>query len=153
MTLIAYLTLSSDVHGWQYMLTLGSLPLLVVFVGYLSMDESPRYLAMHGDREQARRVLERAAEKKKVILDQGEIESEELAKDTPRWESVQLLFSVRWRQTTLLIWMLWFANAFCYYGVVVTTSRFSQVQGQNNSTCVGNNPFLGQDYVNLVGSR
>lgn len=43
--------------GWRYMLGLAMVPSLIMFFGFLSLPESPRWLAQKGRKEQAARVL------------------------------------------------------------------------------------------------
>ena len=54
--LVSYLVgyLLSQGEGWRWMLGLGALPGLVLFVGMLPLPESPRWLAGLGRTEEAR---------------------------------------------------------------------------------------------------
>lgn len=47
----------AETANWRWMLGLGALPGLVLFVGMLPLPESPRWLAGYGRTEDARRVL------------------------------------------------------------------------------------------------
>ena len=57
--LVSYLVgyVLSEGAGWRWMLGLGALPGLVLFVGMLPLPESPRWLAGHGRTEAARHAL------------------------------------------------------------------------------------------------
>ena len=50
------------------------------------------------------------------------------------------LLSKEHRKTTLILWFIWFANAFSYYGIVLLTTEMFQI----GSPCKGklNNLFL-----------
>lgn len=45
--------------GWRFMLGLAGLPSLMMFVGFLFVPESPRWLVFHGQSMKARRVLQK----------------------------------------------------------------------------------------------
>lgn len=60
--LVSYLVGYGLAHagdGWRWMLGLGALPGVVLFVGMLTLPESPRWLAGHGRTEEARETLRR----------------------------------------------------------------------------------------------
>ena len=44
--------------GWRFMLGLAAIPSIVMYLGFLQLPESPRWLAMQGKTEEAREVLE-----------------------------------------------------------------------------------------------
>lgn len=45
------------------------------------------------------------------------------------------LFTADLRMTTLLLWFIWFANTFCYYGIVLVTTELLGIQ--DNNICDG----------------
>jgi SP family galactose:H+ symporter-like MFS transporter len=58
--LVSYLVgfaLASTVEGWRWMLGIGALPGVILWVGMLFLPESPRWLAGHGRTEDAGAVL------------------------------------------------------------------------------------------------
>ncbi|GMH69406.1 hypothetical protein TL16_g05150 [Triparma laevis f. inornata] len=46
-------------EGWRWMLGLGAVPSVIMFIGFLGMPESPRWLVMTGRREEAVSVLKK----------------------------------------------------------------------------------------------
>ncbi|HET9146607.1 MAG TPA: sugar porter family MFS transporter [Acetobacteraceae bacterium] len=58
--LVSYIVgflLSHAGNGWRWMLGLGSLPGIILFIGMVLLPESPRWLMGHGRAEQAERAL------------------------------------------------------------------------------------------------
>ena len=55
-----FATLHIEDWNWRWMLGIGALPSFVFFILLFTVPESPRWLAMHGRPEVARRVLSRA---------------------------------------------------------------------------------------------
>ena len=57
--------------GWRFMLGLAGVPSFLMFIGFLCMPESPRWLVFHGKSNKAKQVLE-------MIRPHSEVESEHL---------------------------------------------------------------------------
>jgi len=45
------------------------------------------------------------------------------------------LFTKELRVTTCFLWIIWFADTFCYYGIVLLTTELLDIQGE--ATCQG----------------
>ncbi|KAF2872380.1 general substrate transporter [Massariosphaeria phaeospora] len=60
--MVAYIVgwlFSTRIHGWRWMVGLGALPAAIQFLVLWGMPETPRWLVKAGQKEQARRVLDR----------------------------------------------------------------------------------------------
>jgi SP family myo-inositol transporter-like MFS transporter 13 len=53
--------------GWRFMLGLAAIPSIVMYLGFLQLPESPRWLAMQGKTEEAREVLETMRESPAIV--------------------------------------------------------------------------------------
>lgn len=120
--------------GWRWLLGLSSVPLLVLLVFYPFVPESPRYLAAKGKAEEALEVLKKVAHVNQKSLPVGQLYQEnaiavqEVGRKDLVNEAVRLikaLFSSSMIRSTLLLWLVFFANAFTYYGLVLLTTQLS----------------------------
>uniref|UniRef100_A0A3Q3AF91 Synaptic vesicle 2-related protein-like n=1 Tax=Kryptolebias marmoratus TaxID=37003 RepID=A0A3Q3AF91_KRYMA len=103
--------------GWRWLLGLSAVPvgLFVCFCFWL--PESPRFDVLSGRREKALATLTRVAAENGKTMPQGTL-TEYKQNDRGR---VKDLFTSQYWKTTLL-----FANAFCYYGIVLLTTELFQ---------------------------
>lgn len=67
--------------GWRYMLGLAAVPGVIQFLGFFYLPESPRWLAMQGYEEEARRVLMRIRGHDDVEEEMKEIRESEANKE------------------------------------------------------------------------
>jgi SP family sugar:H+ symporter-like MFS transporter len=86
---------------WRWMLGLAVIPSLVLLVGMITMPETPRWLAMHGRDDEARRILCRLRARDDDTVDEelremSKIEEEEggLRKLTERWLRPALVVAI-----------------------------------------------------------
>ena len=96
--------------GWQAMFMLGGLPLLLVPFSF-AMPESPRWLARRGRNEEARKSLEKLG---------GRPVSEDVGAETEpaKQASIGMLFSPKYRRTTVVVALLWFLTSLVSFGLV-----------------------------------
>lgn len=110
---IAFLIIPRFEDGWKIAFFIGFLPAFYVLYLRRSIPESPRYLAAVGKIEEAKDVtrwLEREAA----------VEPVELVVDTqPQREkiSIKKLWIGKFVRRTLMLWILWFAMVYSYYGI------------------------------------
>ncbi|MCD7458834.1 Organic cation/carnitine transporter 7 [Datura stramonium] len=143
--------------GWRWLLGFSALPSSLLLLFYGVTLESPRYLCMKGRKTEALVILEKIARMngrtlpRGILVSDSQIELDELSVsedkellspsasgDVPlgQVESSQggisllvTLLSPELAKSTILLWMVFFGNAFSYYGLVLLTTELSG--GQN----------------------
>ncbi|CAN6485671.1 unnamed protein product [Victoria cruziana] len=149
--------------GWRWLLALSSIPSIILLLFYSVVPESPRYLCMRGRIADAFHILEKIAVINKKQLPSGilisdhiiehelqtcqtedahllsvtKLEGKDLEKAGSQLGALASLSSLLSRKlirTTLLIWMVFFAHAFSYYGLVLLTTELSST----SRNCVPN---------------
>ncbi|XP_072228190.1 synaptic vesicle 2-related protein-like [Leuresthes tenuis] len=108
--------------GWRWLLGLSTLPVAIFVCFCFWLPESPRFDVLTGRREKAMATLTRIAKENGKAMPQGALID---YKQTERGQ-IKDLFSPQYRRTTLLLWFIWFANAFSYYGIVLLTTELFQ---------------------------
>ncbi|XP_022143369.1 organic cation/carnitine transporter 7 isoform X2 [Momordica charantia] len=145
--------------GWRWLLALSSFPSFLLLLFYRSTPESPRYLCLQGRTSEAAIILEKIARINQTDLppgvlvsghsydfDERSIPFEDVRLLSPRQTKVGTsqatesymvglspLFKLLSRElivSTLLLWVVFFGNAFSYYGLVLLTSELT-----GNSRC------------------
>ncbi|KAI3510516.1 hypothetical protein L1887_17573 [Cichorium endivia] len=145
--------------GWRWLLAFSSLPSSLLLVFYRVVPESPRYLCLKGRTSEALRILEKVAKTNGKTLPAGilvsdhevelnpksmESESAHLLSDNNYTDekpevidhsksnesTLAMLFSPELIKPTLLLWVVFFGNAFSYYGLVLLTTELHN--GANN---------------------
>ncbi|XP_027908096.1 organic cation/carnitine transporter 7 isoform X2 [Vigna unguiculata] len=140
--------------GWRWLLALSSLPTSFLLLFYKVTPESPRYLCLKGRKAEAIEVLEKIARVNGRELPSGnlvsdhEIElqqidnpSEDARLLSPRTNeikhpsgmdsnlggisSLSVLLSPKLARSTVLLWAVFFGNAFSYYGLVLLTTELN----------------------------
>ncbi|KAH8481388.1 hypothetical protein H0E87_029033 [Populus deltoides] len=143
--------------NWRWLLAFSSLPSIAQLFFYWIVPESPRYLSMKGRITEAHNILEKIAQLNQSKLPPGMLVSDSTigldeesapSKYTPLLSSTRklvsdfksgfssfvMLFSSKLIRTTLLLWLLFFGNAFSYYGIILLTSELSSEEGKCAST-------------------
>ncbi|XP_073064901.1 organic cation/carnitine transporter 7 [Primulina eburnea] len=146
--------------GWRWLLALSALPSMILLLFYCFTPESPRYLCMKGRKTDALAILEKMARvngrklpsgvlvsDKHIELDEKLDELEDTKLISPRENdsanhkymgSRKSVISLLWMllspelvRSTLLLWMVFFGNAFTYYGLVLLTTELNS----NHDNC------------------
>lgn len=93
--LVAQLGITDNV--WRWMLGLEILPATCFFFLLMLVPESPRFLALNGQKDKAKQVLEQLHGKEQMLVELAEIENNKTKKEESIWQSVQHLFSKKMR--------------------------------------------------------
>uniref|UniRef100_A0A8C6M6F7 Synaptic vesicle 2-related protein n=1 Tax=Nothobranchius furzeri TaxID=105023 RepID=A0A8C6M6F7_NOTFU len=108
--------------GWRWLLGLSTIPLFIFAILCYWLPESARYDVLTGNQEKALATLKRIATENGAPMPLGKLIA---ARQEDRGK-IQDLFSSHFRCTTVLLWFIWFANAFSYYGLVLLTTELFQ---------------------------
>jgi MFS transporter, putative metabolite:H+ symporter len=100
---------------WRTAFLIGALPAFYVFVLRRALPESPRYLMTRGRSAEAEAIL-RSVETASGLAHGPAIEPESI---TAGRASIRDLFGVGIARRTTMLWILWFAMAFSYYGIFI----------------------------------
>uniref|UniRef100_A0A8C7VK39 Synaptic vesicle 2-related protein n=1 Tax=Oncorhynchus mykiss TaxID=8022 RepID=A0A8C7VK39_ONCMY len=111
--------------GWRWLLGLSTIPLFIFAILSFWLPESARYDVLTGNQEKALTTLKRIAKENGVPMPLGKLIA---ARQEDRGK-FQDLFSPHFRWTTILLWFIWFSNAFAYYGLVLLTTELFQEGG------------------------
>ncbi|KAK1328432.1 hypothetical protein QTO34_012005, partial [Cnephaeus nilssonii] len=108
--------------GWRWLLLLSAVPLLIFAVLCFWLPESARYDVLSGNQEKAIATLKRIATENGAPMPLGKLI---ISRQEDRGK-LRDLFTPHFRWTTLLLWFIWFSNAFSYYGLVLLTTELFQ---------------------------
>ncbi|KAH8237052.1 hypothetical protein KR038_003415 [Drosophila bunnanda] len=133
-------------YGWRGLLGLSATPLLLFTLLSPWLSESARYYSSNGHSDKAIRVLEQIAHNNKRHMLMGRLIADEEPSST---ESFRSLLSPSLYSTTLLLWFIWLASAFCYYGLVLVTTELLVARNKENNPneCV---TFMTSDFMDLL---
>ncbi|KAH8291010.1 hypothetical protein KR054_007676 [Drosophila jambulina] len=133
-------------YGWRGLLGLSATPLLLFTLLSPWLSESARYYSSNGHSDKAIRVLEQIAHNNKRHMLMGRLIADEEPNST---ESFRSLLSPSLYRTTLLLWFIWLASAFCYYGLVLVTTELLVARNKENNPneCV---TFMTSDFMDLL---
>lgn len=110
--IISYKLIPLFENGWKIAFFIGFLPALYVFYLRRSIPESPRYLLSSGQKDKALEVV-RWMEKESGQPAAELAPRTDLTKPAPK----PRLWSSRYARRTIMLWILWFAMVYSYYGI------------------------------------
>ncbi|XP_065106201.1 synaptic vesicle 2-related protein-like [Paramisgurnus dabryanus] len=108
--------------GWKWLLALSAFPLLVFAASCCWLPESARFDVLRGREDKALKTLKNIAAANGSCMPKGRL----VANIQGNRGRIRDLFIPEYRKTTLLIWFIWFCNAFSYYGLVLLTTELFQ---------------------------
>ncbi|XP_040014005.1 synaptic vesicle 2-related protein-like [Xiphias gladius] len=108
--------------GWRWLLGLSTLPMAIFVCFCFWLPESPRFNMLKGQREKAMATLTRIAKGNGKTMPKGKM----VAYKQNDCGQIKDLFTPQYWRTTLLLWFVWFAYAFSYYGIVLLTTVMFQ---------------------------
>jgi hypothetical protein len=149
------------VLGWRWLIALSSSPCLILLIFYGVTPESPRYLCSRGRTADAKFILERIARMNNMSLPYGILVPQKLSDNGADVDTIlplitsqdsdatemcistksssinafRTLVSRSLIRSTLLLWFVYFAFSFAYYGIVLLTSELSN--GERKCVPVG----------------
>ncbi|XP_077944622.1 synaptic vesicle 2-related protein [Gasterosteus aculeatus] len=141
--------------GWRWLLALSTAPMAVFVCFGFWLPESARFNLLAGKTEKAMATLAHIAKENGKPVPRGKL----IAHKRKGGGRIKALFSPQYRRTTLLLWFIWFANAFAYYGIILLTTELLQAghlcemkQGTDNEqSCSLDCKYLtSADYKNLL---
>ncbi|XP_051887817.1 synaptic vesicle 2-related protein isoform X1 [Pristis pectinata] len=122
--------------GWRWLLILSAVPLMIFAILCFWLPESARYDVLSGNQEKALATLKRIATENGAPMPLGKLI---VARQEDRGR-IQDLFTPEFRMTTILLWFIWFSNAFSYYGLVLLTTELFQEGDVCSMTAGGRKP-------------
>ncbi|XP_069028961.1 synaptic vesicle 2-related protein-like [Embiotoca jacksoni] len=108
--------------GWRWLLGLSTIPVAIFVCFSFWLPESPRFDVLTGRIEKATATLRRMAKENGKDMPRGKM----VAYKQNERGRIKELFSHQYWRTSLLLWFIWFANAFSYYGIVLLTTELFQ---------------------------
>ncbi|CAH1393430.1 unnamed protein product [Nezara viridula] len=146
--------------GRQWLLFLSTAPILAFTFISSFLPESARYHVASGEPEKALETLQRIASENNKPMPTGRLVVDDAAVQEKQGRALDLLIP-QLRRTSVLLWVIWTACAFCYYGVVLMTTGLiikshgqCQINDDPNATisnCMADCTNLNtQDYMDLL---
>ncbi len=114
------------VFPWRAAFAAGAVPALYVFILRRSLPESPRHLVAHGRLDEAEAVLRRVESASGVAP--GPPLSAGAAPPGARARLLDL-FGPSLKRRTAMLWILWFAMTYSYYGIFIWLPTLLVKQG------------------------
>lgn len=166
--------------GWRWLLAFSSVPSSLLLLCYSFTIESPRYLCAKGRREEALLILEKisringtklppgmlvsdrevaveancsASEDRHLLSPKAadeSVKSKSVQPATGWFSSLTMLLSPELARSTLLLWTVFFGNAFSYYGLVLLTTQLNSGKNKCFTSGVQSETPEGVNYQDVL---
>ncbi|XP_031092814.1 organic cation/carnitine transporter 7 isoform X1 [Ipomoea triloba] len=165
--------------GWRWLLAFSSVPSSLLLLCYSFTIESPRYLCAKGRRDEALVILEKisringaklppgmlvsdrevavegngsASEDRHLLSPKAEesVKSKPVEPATGWFSSLVMLLSPELAKSTLLLWTVFFGNAFSYYGLVLLTTQLNSSKNKCAASGVQSDAHEGVNYQDVL---
>jgi MFS family permease len=137
-------------YGWRALLGFSAVPLILFTFACKWLPESPRFHMLSGNPEKALVTLEKVARMNGKTLPPGRLVA---AGAVQSRGSMKDLLAPPMRNTSLLLWIIWFACAFAYYGIVLMTTEILQEMKEGTCDAKDQCSFNCQDLDQVLFSR
>ncbi|GAB1602604.1 synaptic vesicle 2-related protein-like, partial [Argonauta hians] len=111
------------VLGWRWLLAFSAIPLLVFAAFCLWLPESARFDICRGKIEKAEETIQRLAEDNGKPMLLGKLQEPASQTENVKRGSILDTLKPDLRLTTVLLWIIWLSNSFCYFGVILMTTE------------------------------
>ncbi|KAL2100506.1 hypothetical protein ACEWY4_004900 [Coilia grayii] len=108
--------------GWRWLLAFSIAPLVLFAALCFWLPESARYDVLAGNTLKAMTTLKRIAATNGMEMPKGRL----ITDRQDERGKIKDLLTPEYRRTTILLWFIWFANAFAYYGLILLTTELFQ---------------------------
>ena len=132
---------SFNTLGWRWVIALSAIPIFILLFMFCVLPESPRYLAQKGKDQECKDILYKMADKNGTTSKLPRKDDLSLSTNTTTpglersvIENFKEAFSSEFRRDTILLLIIWFANAFVYYGLVLLTTELALVRERESAS-------------------
>ena len=143
-SLLGYLVIPRWSDGWRIVQLISALPIVMLLWWRRSLPESPRWLLERGRSVQARAEVERieaelARHGRTTLpsLDSVEVPAGSTRRPGSLLANLAALWSRPVRRTTVMLWLLWLAITFSYYGFFTWIPSLLVEQGMTTTKSFG----------------
>lgn len=144
--------------GWRWLLSISTIPLFLFSLFTPWLPESVYFDLISGRTDSALSTLKRVARENNKPMPIGRLVLDRVQSNSKnKWSE---LLSRQMYKTTILLWIVWMASAFCYYGIVLITTELLNTSSErcnireknSNEDCQASTycQLSGSDYIDIL---